>query len=112
MKTIQIRQGDILLEKLEQPISGGKELKTKIVAYSEGTGNAHKLFGSVKIIKKDNQRFIRVSKKSYLAHINLNITTKPKKADHYRVDLPVGYYKLITQRELNPYEQKANEVRD
>lgn len=90
----QIRQGDILLKKLDgiegKPIGTGK----MVLAYGEKTGHSHVLDGDVSYFENGNgQLLCRVNGNAELVH-----------QEHKSIQIPIGDYLIIRQREYDIVE--------
>lgn len=89
-----IRQGDILLKKIDK-IEGVKIAeKSHILAYGEMTGHHHTLEGDAIFYKnKDSQTLIQVKSEAELKH-----------QEHDNITIPKGNYIMIPQREYDLVE--------
>ena len=89
-----IRQGDILLKKVDE-IKGKKIAEeSKVLALGEVTGHSHILRGKgTKFYQEQEQIFIDVSQKAELVH-----------EEHGRHVIQKGKYMLIQQREFDLIE--------
>jgi quercetin dioxygenase-like cupin family protein len=94
------RQGDLLIEAAEIP-EGAKALATRVLAEGEITGHAHVAQGDVTLYEIDGMIYIHVEGKATIKH-----------EEHAAIVLPTGDYRVIRQREYNPYERVAREVAD
>ncbi len=98
-----VRQGDILLVRVESVPKKLKRLATNIVAYGEVTGHAHKVevdAGDV-ILTEDEEgnMFVSVKGEASLKH-----------DEHAPIKLESGDYKVVRQREYEP--EKIRPVAD
>ena len=88
----QYRHGDILL--VETTEAKGKVDTNKdalVLARGETTGHAHRVIGKAQIMVAERERYLSVTGAAYLTH-----------EEHGRIDLPVGIFRVIQQREYAP----------
>ncbi len=97
--TKQLRQGDVLLELVDEAkAKGAKAVKQKgdrvILAYGEATGHHHAVpLAEAALLAKGAERFLRVPKQGTLSH-----------EEHGPIRLPSGTYEVTIQREYAPGE--------
>ena len=99
-----VRQGDILLVRVDRVPGKVKRLATNIVAYGEVTGHAHKVevdAGDV-VLVEDEEGNMFVSVKGGNAQL--------KHDEHAPITLEQGDYKVVRQREYEP--EKIRPVAD
>ncbi len=87
----QIRQGDVLFEKIESLPEGLKE-KDKVIALGEVTGHSHR-FESENVnvfADKSGQQFCQLQKPAECVH-----------EEHKNVTIPSGIWRVINARELD-----------
>ena len=106
--TIQFRQGDVLLEKIESIPAAAKAAKTKVVAVGEGH-HEHVVDEETQILLDGDNMYLAVNAAGQLEHV---VTGTRTKAEHNTIDLPAGNYRVIQQREYDPYEDLIRQVRD
>ena len=96
---LQFRHGDLFLEKIEGKIpDGGKIREHNRLLDGEVTGHAHRLVeGEFKIWDLDVNAFLEVIKDTTLVH-----------EEHKKIDVPAGNYRVIRQREYDPYQGHRN----
>jgi len=94
------RQGDLLIEVANIP-EGAKALATHILAKGEVTGHAHAIRGDATPYELDGVLYIHVEETATITH-----------EEHAGITLPAGDYRVVRQREYNPYERVAREVAD
>lgn len=93
MTTETIRQGDILLKKINK-IEGRKiGDKKRVLAYGEKTGHSHIMQGDVTFYENNGQTLCQVHSNAELIH-----------QEHNRIDIPKGEYLVIRQREFDVVE--------
>ena len=96
-----IRQGDVLLKKVDKAPEGAKKLNTLTVAYGEVTGHAHKIevdAGDVQLVE-DGQGGMFVSVKG-------GSKATLKHDEHAPINLEGGCYKVVIQREYDPVKER------
>lgn len=108
MNKLQFRQGDVLIEKVEKIPSTAKKAKTKVVAEGEGH-HEHVVSDEVHILLDDENMYLAVSENGTLEHVTKGTRSK---AEHNTIDLPAGNYRVIQQREYDPYEEIIRQVQD
>ena len=94
-----IRQGDVLLKRVDALPEGTKKLATMTVAYGEVTGHAHKVevdAGDAMLVE-DGQggMFVCVKGNATLKH-----------DEHAPIKLESGNYKVVIQREYDPVKER------
>jgi hypothetical protein len=99
MKPIQYRQGDVLIERVDQVPEGAVKQKVKgaiVLAHGEATGHHHAL----ECDKADwwkrgeglgAEQFIALPKPGRVTH-----------QEHSTIELPAGRYRVTRQREYSP----------
>jgi len=97
----QIRQGDILLNKLKKLPQNIKETN-KVLAYGEVTGHKHQFIdkNAIVFIDNDGRQYVQIVAPSVLQH-----------EEHENHVVPVGVYEVVHQRE-NDLVQGIQQVRD
>jgi hypothetical protein len=102
MKQQIYRQGDVLLMRVDALPGNAKDVtpgERIVLAYGEVTGHAHAIEeapGSARPARlwdAGAERFLQVLEKTALRH-----------EEHAPVELPVGVYKVVQQREYHPEE--------
>lgn len=108
----QYRQGDVLLERVEKIPVGAKKVKEQIIAHGETSNHCHRATDDVDVLEtEEGEKFLSVSKTGKLEHVlvsNPNTWTE----EHQPINLPAGKYRVIQQREYDPYEEAIRNVRD
>lgn len=94
-KTIQYRQGDVLIERCEKPTKKSKPAgKSVILAHGEATGHAHVLECDEIISRQDNDDgsfFLTFASDAEVVH-----------QEHSTINLKRGTYRISRQREYSP----------
>lgn len=101
------RQGDVLLVRVDDLPQGMRDATADdriVLAYGEVTGHAHAVYPEIKVIDGERkkvlpaklwdagaERYLQVLEKTALEH-----------EEHASIELPVGNYKVIQQREYDP----------
>ena len=86
--TKHIRQGDLLITKVDKIPSGLKKDLTGIILFGEATGHKHQLFGGDVFKGKEGLIFLNVPKKAEIRH-----------EEHRTIKLGAGKFAVIRQRE-------------
>jgi hypothetical protein len=96
---LMYRQGDLLFRKVEKIPSNADVVKNGVILKGEATGHAHKLVGGTVFSQSTGfmgngprQMFLQVEKSGRVIH-----------EEHRTIELEIGYYIVIRQREYNPY---------
>ena len=113
---MQYRQGDLLIELTdEQP--RGEVTTERLVLRGEGRDHGHFLTGDCEIFsasrfEEDEQlsHFVRVNGQCVVEH--LLISTGNPTREHDPIPLKPGTYRIIRQREYNPYARAIRLIRD
>ena len=86
-----IRQGDVLLETVDEIPKGSKVKDDKILAYGEVTGHHHRFeTPQVTVYAQGDTQYAVVDKESTLMH-----------EEHENLQVPKGIYKVKIQREFD-----------
>lgn len=91
------RHGDLLIKELNEfpdkrLVKSFVEDSEVILLRGEATGHAHRLKGDFTLFRDEkNTHYFEVHSKAYLSH-----------EEHKRIDLPIGKYTMIRQREYTP----------
>ncbi len=95
MKPQIFRQGDVLIERIENIPSSAKKQRRKgriILAHGEATGHHHSVdFDSADWWKTESEQFVDVKKPTRVVH-----------QEHTAIDLTPGKYRVRRQREYSP----------
>lgn len=85
------RQGDILLKQIRK-MPDNLIPKDRILALGEATGHKHQFLSPQVQVYRDSsdRQYVKASQISVLSH-----------EEHAPVEIDVGYYEVITQREFN-----------
>lgn len=96
MKPQTYRQGDVLIQRINQIPKDAKQIRAKgriILAHGEATGHHHSIDADAADWWKteDGSQFIEVSESAALVH-----------QEHAEVIIPAGTYRVVRQREYSP----------
>jgi len=94
------RQGDILLKPVKIPFSAKKK-DGKVLAYGESTGHSHRFNDGVQLWEDGEKTYLQVFQPSPLIH-----------EEHNPIEIPIGEYEIINEREYDPYKEEVNAVVD
>jgi len=114
------RQGDVLLEKITE-LPERTKTKEALLVRGEGRDHGHFILGAeIEILKaEDNEltnggglvtQYIHVKEEAALKH--LNIDSREWTQEHAPILIPPGKYRVIKQREYNPYSKAIRAVKD
>lgn len=81
------RQGDVLVKEVNSLPFGLKKQANNVLVYGESTGHAHRLIGG-DVLTKGDTMYLNLLKKGKVVH-----------EEHNTIELPVGKYIVIRQRE-------------
>ena len=99
----QIRQGDILLCRIEK-LPGNLKLKDKVLALGEATGHSHRFEDSddsvLVHVSNNGTQYVEVLKQSELKH-----------QEHGNIEIPEGLYELRQQREFDVTAELDSQTR-
>jgi hypothetical protein len=110
-KKMLLRQGDVLLEQVKELPKGLKKKESKLIARGEFSNHAHFAVGEVAVMEAENgDMYLNVDGDSTLEHLleDSQVWT----GEHTPVELGKGFYKVILQREYDPYEETIKRVQD
>ena len=117
---MQYRQGDLLIE-LVDSIATNKTTANNLLARGEGRNHGHFIEGDVTIYEAPQPEkleidteivthFIEVQTKAELKHLLIDSRAWTK--EHHPITLPPGKYKVIRQKEYNPYLRAIRILKD
>jgi hypothetical protein len=102
------RQGDVLLIPINEA-GEGKTLEPLTLAKGEKSGHHHNLYGGA--IDKDG--ILVVAEQAELRHEKVfeeKTGGKYPIADHQPIVIPKGMYKVVIQRQLNPFSNTETKI--
>lgn len=105
------RQGDVLLVRVDKMPNEAKPVQEKIIAHGESSNHCHRVNEHVEVLEHSGQKFLQVNKDGKLEHL---LVSNPEQwtGEHHPIELPEGIYKMIQQREYDPYEDHIRAVQD
>ncbi|MFX1517892.1 MAG: hypothetical protein ACFFC6_16445 [Promethearchaeota archaeon] len=100
-----VRQGDLLLRKVEKLPKQAKIVKSDVILEGEATGHAHRIMDG-EIFRfwsqsSGDQLFVKTEKGASLIH-----------EEHATIELDPGIYEVIRQREYDPDTDTTQWVMD
>jgi hypothetical protein len=107
----QYRQGDVLLEKVDTIPAQSKPVKEKVIAFGESSDHCHRVTDNVDVLESNGETFLHVNTKGRLEHVRVSDPLQWT-GEHHPIELPPGNYKVIRQKEYDPYEKHARAVQD
>lgn len=107
-KQLLLRQGDILLKKIDRIPAYAKLTKNKVIAEGEGH-HSHIVDEETEVFVSDESMYLVVNKAGRLEHVVNGTRTF---AEHLPIDLPAGNYEVVRQKEFDPYEKIIRQVQD
>lgn len=110
----QFRHGDLLIEKIDQTPEGTLTDNT-LLAQGEGRNHGHFIESeSTEIFKTDSEQNIThiLNVKDRAAIKHLKIDSKTWTGEHTDILLDPGVYRVIRQREYDPYLKTIRIVKD
>ena len=78
-----------------------KKIHTDTLQEGEVTGHKHRLQGDFEILSQNNQKFVNAKSQLELVH-----------EEHNTIQIPIGMYVLVQEREFDIFEQMSQEVFD
>ena len=96
-----LRHGDLLLKTTATLPKNAKKINTDTLQEGEVTGHKHKLRGNFEILSRNNQKFVNAKSQLELVH-----------EEHNTIQIPIGMYVLVQEREFDIFEQMSQEVFD
>ncbi len=114
------RQGDVLIERIDE-IPTTKDCTDRLLVRGEGRNHAHYIMGEgVSIgIPEDTENtseremvthYLSITEEARLEH--LLIDSEMWTEEHDTIRIPPGTYKVIRQREYDPYARAIRMVKD
>lgn len=95
------RHGDLLIQKVIKIPQNVAKVKGNTLVEGEATGHKHSLSGQVQIYANQDQKFFEVEQKTILSH-----------QEHKPLEIPPGKYKVVQEREWNPFDEQIRRVMD
>ncbi|MBU0846990.1 hypothetical protein KKH23_07335 [Patescibacteria group bacterium] len=111
-----VRQGDVLLEKVDDIPSNLKKHESRLLVAGEGRDHGHFIEGEdVEVLEApSNSEFIShyLDVKKYATLEHNQISTGAPAKEHHTIPIPGNKYKVIRQHEFDPYEEMFRKVQD
>lgn len=109
----QYRHGDILLISTDEIDTSNPSAST-LLAEGEGKNHGHFIEGDVNVFEASREagltHFLEVKKPALLRH--QLIDSRHWTAEHQDIEIPPGKYRVIRQREFDPFAKVIREVND
>ena len=96
-----LRHGDLLLKTIATFPKSAKKMNTDTLQEGEVTGHRHRLQGDFEILIQNGQKFVNAKSQLELVH-----------EEHNTIQIPIGMYVLVQEREFDIFEQMSQEVFD
>lgn len=110
----QYRHGDVLLIKVSPTTIKGESTTDRLLAEGEGHNHGHMIEGDVEVYRTYDDVFtthyVKVNQEARLKHVLIDQGVWT--GEHTDIPVSPGTYKVVKQREYDPYEQKVREVKD
>jgi len=97
------RQGDLLIQRIEELPSLLNLDKTNILAEGEKTGHKHELLGKSRVYRQQN---------GFVYFEVVEEIVKLVHQEHKTIQIPKGKYIVKQEREFNPFEMRRQMVKD
>jgi len=98
---VLLRHGDLLLKTIETLPKNAKKINTDTLQEGEVTGHKHRLQGNFEILIQNNQKFVNAKSQLELVH-----------EEHNTIQIPIGMYVLVQEREFDLFDLFEREVYD
>lgn len=107
---MQWRQGDVLIESISETELKGQEADSNLLVRGEGRYHGHFATGDATVYRSGSELFLSVHSSARIEH--LHTETLQFTGEHAPIELPKGYYRIIRQREYNPYLKIIDFIQD
>lgn len=107
---MQWRQGDVLIERIDDDIKLSQKTEETLLVRGEGRYHGHFATGDVTVYTDDGNLYLEVHSQAQVEH--LHTETRSFTGEHHPISLPRGKYRIIRQREYNPYEKSIAFIQD
>lgn len=110
----QIRHGDILIEQIDE-LPSAQPTENNLLAQGEGRNHGHFIEGDAVEIYLANEagtesHFLNIKSDAKIRH--LKIDSKNWTGEHHDILIEPGIYRVIRQREFDPYLRTIRIVKD
>ena len=110
----QYRHGDLLLTAVDAIDTLAKPTENRLLAEGEGHNHGHYIEGEVQVYEKPGreipEHFLEVEGKAVLRH--LLIDSGAWTGEHTDIEIDPGRYRVIRQREYDPYADAIRIIKD
>ena len=96
-----LRHGDLLLKTITTLPKNAKKINTDTLQEGEVTGHKHRLQGNFEILIQNGQKFVNAKSQLELVH-----------EEHNTIQIPIGMYVLVQEREFDLFDLFEREVYD
>ena len=96
-----LRHGDLLLKTIATFPKSAKKMNTDTLQEGEVTGHRHRLQGVFEILSQNDQKFVNAKSQLELIH-----------EEHDTIQIPIGMYVLVQEREFDLFDLFEREVYD
>lgn len=94
----QVRQGDVLIEKVATPLEKGKVQKDRVLAHGEVTGHFHGVKSSKAKVYESPETRQDLDVKAMTTKEDTEIVHQ----EHTHIPIEAGDYRIVRQREYTP----------
>lgn len=98
----EYRQGDVLFIKVDEIPKNAKPKKSNVIVEGEATGHAHRLVNGTLLESVEEKNF----EKEVKMWIKAIKETKIVHEEHGTIDLEIGFYIVIRQREYDDEKER------
>jgi len=98
---VLLRHGDLLLKTITTLPKNAKKINTDTLQEGEVTGHKHRLRGNFEILIQNGQKFVNAKSQLELVH-----------EEHNTIQIPIGMYVLVQEREFDLFDLFEREVYD
>ena len=95
------RHGDLLLVEVDAVPRDARSTTNRVLAEGEVTGHHHRLEGAVQVLERGDELYFVAGTGTHVTH-----------EEHARIDIAPGRYKVVRQREYDPFEDAVRQVQD
>lgn len=114
---MQVRQGDVLIEAVPEINENTRPTEERLLVRGEGRYHGHFVEGEVRIHENPHfgpenlvTHYLEVSDTAVIEHRHTE-TGRPTR-EHDPIPLPAGRYRVLRQREYNPYARVIQILQD
>lgn len=110
---VMYRQGDVLLVRVSELPEGKKS--SEIIAQGEFSNHSHIITGDAEVIESEGGDLYVNATNASIEHLLETAWKEGRKEwtkEHEAIQIDPGFYKVVLQRQYNPYEKAIQRVRD